>query len=386
MNPTVLVVDDSRLNRQVIKLALAPIGYRIIEAQNGQEAIDRLQTQMVDLILLDLIMPVMDGFEFLEWRRNNPPCDSIPVIVSSSLDDFESIERALGLDTYDYFIKPLTAQDLKNILPLKLKNAIHAKKLYDQLKESNERFQREVELAATYQRFLLPDDPKLAGLSLATFYQPFSGVAGDFFDVVALEDGVAFLIADASGHGLLSAMVSSLLKPLFQQYISQTRSPAETFTRLNGDLMRLTRDEDYITAFCVVYERSSSRLTYASAGHPEQLLWQSRSGQAARLGSEGFFLGMFPCDHQVFIQEEKSLEVVPGDRLLLFTDGCLEARDPDGVQFGPQRWLEAFQKTTGSPTRQASGRLWETLIAHAGAKLQDDVAFMIIQFGEESGS
>ena len=92
METVILIADDARLNREVLKLALASGGYRFIEAENGREAIERLKTDQVDLILLDLIMPVMDGFEFLKWRQDNPTYASIPVIANSALDDFDSIE------------------------------------------------------------------------------------------------------------------------------------------------------------------------------------------------------------------------------------------------------------------------------------------------------
>lgn len=383
MPATILIVDDARLNREVLKLALAPEGYRIIEAEDGQQAIDQLQANDVDLVLLDLMMPVMDGFAFLQWRNESARYKSIPVIVNSALDDFDSIQRSLDLDSYDYFTKPLTEQDLKVILPLKIRNAVQSKRLYYQLKDSNERLRKEIEMAGRYQRFLLPDNPDLPGLKVATFYQPYIGVAGDFFDVVELGDAHAFIIADVSGHGLLSAIVSSLLKPLFQQYIAQTRSPAETFRMLNRDLNQLTRDEDYVTAFCGVFDPAEGRLTYASAGHPPQFFMHREGNRIEELKTFGFFLGVFDNDNEIFEQNETSLEVNPGDRLMIFTDGVTEAFNVAREPFGFDRCRNLFSETRKEEPEQVSSRLWKALLEHTGANLEDDVAFMVVQFGGE---
>lgn len=385
MAATILIVDDARLNREVLKLALMPAGYKIIEAEDGRQAIEQLQAHDVDLILLDLMMPVMDGFAFLKWRNENPTYKSVPVIVNSALDDFDSIQRSLDLDSYDYFTKPLTEQDLKVILPLKIRNAVQTKRLYYQLKASNERMSKEIEMAGRYQRFLLPDNPTLPGLEVASFYQPYIGVAGDFFDVVALDGPSAFIIADVSGHGLLSAFVSALLKPLFQQYITQTRSPAETFNLLNKDLNDLTRDEDYVTAFCGYYEPAKGLLTYATAGHPPQFLLRRAEKKVEELKSYGFFLGVFENGNKLFEQNEVQVEVQPGDRLLIFTDGVTEAFDAQREPFGFERCRKLFSQTADQPPGKVSSVLWKALLEHTEANLEDDVAFMVVEFGGENG-
>jgi len=134
---TILIVDDARLNREVLKLSLKPGGYRIIEAEDGREAVEKILSYEIDLVLLDLMMPVMDGFEFLAWQEEQPAYATIPVIVNSALDDFASLERALGMGSYDYFTKPLNEKDLKIVLPIKVKNAINTKRLYYDLKQKN---------------------------------------------------------------------------------------------------------------------------------------------------------------------------------------------------------------------------------------------------------
>lgn len=381
MSAKILIVDDARLNREVLKLALTPGGYEFFEADNGESAIEVIQSRQIDLVLLDLMMPVMDGFEFLKWRKDHPVYSAIPVIVNSALDDFESIRNALDMGSYDYFTKPLLEQDLKVILPLKIKNAIQARMLYQELMVKTERLENEMELAGKYQRSLLPSQPTLTGLKVATVYEPYIGVAGDFFDVIEVGTGAAAVIADVSGHGLLSAMVSSNLKLLFNRYMTQTGSPRETFRNLNRDLMRLTRAEDYVTSFCVYYDPQAGELTFASAGHPDQLYYDRVSGKTERLRSEGFFLGMFEDSEQFVKQEQETRQTAPGDRLLIFTDGAVEAMDENRDQFGMDRWEEVFASTVDLPLEEASDLLLNRLQEYTSGRLQDDVAFLVMEFG-----
>lgn len=378
MAATILIVDDARLNRELFKLSLVRAGYRVLEAENGRQAVEIMESRPVDLVLLDLIMPVMDGFEFLHWRNSNPAYTAIPVIVHSALDDFQSIERALSLDSYDYFTKPLTEHDIKVVLPLKVKNAVNAKRLYFETMAKNERLNSELELAARYQRFLLPEDCTVGGARVATFYRPHIGVAGDFFDVVEVDGDPALIMADVSGHGLLSAMVSSILKPLFSYYVAQTGSPRKTLERLNRDLLSLTREEDYVTAFCAIHRHRDNRLVYASAGHPAQWLWSRGEEQVIELQTGGFLLGMFPADHPAFEQAEESIAVGPGDRLLAFTDGLIEAKDGDGLILGPERARERFGETVELPPRAAADSMWDLVADHGGQTLQDDIALLMV--------
>ena len=235
MKANILIVDDARLNREIFKLALLQDGYRFYEAADGKQAVEMVERHQIDLILLDLMMPVMDGFQFLEWRQSKPAFMAIPVIVHSALDDFQSLKKALTMGSYDYVTKPLPDQELKVILPLKVKNAVTYRQAFLTLSARNERLEKELELAGIYQRSLLPLDPRLAGVTVSTLYRPYIGVAGDFFDIIPVEGGVAVIIADVSGHGLLSAMVSSQLKLLFARYMNQTRSPGLTLSLLNKE-------------------------------------------------------------------------------------------------------------------------------------------------------
>jgi class 3 adenylate cyclase len=112
---TVLVVDDDEANRNVLGRRLAKLGYGIIEARDGVEALEQLAQADagIDLVLLDVMMPRLDGFEVLERHRADPAIRHIPVIMISALDDIASIVRCIEAGADDYLPKPFDPVLLK---------------------------------------------------------------------------------------------------------------------------------------------------------------------------------------------------------------------------------------------------------------------------------
>jgi serine phosphatase RsbU (regulator of sigma subunit)/anti-sigma regulatory factor (Ser/Thr protein kinase) len=378
-NPIILIADDTKINRTLVKRCLKGYGYQFLEAENGQEALEKIRTHDVDLVILDLIMPVLDGFAFLEKLYAEPLHTSIPVIVNSSLEDMTSIQRALALGSYDYFIKALPKEHLQVILPLKVRNAIQAKRLLDDVCEKKAILEREIQAAGRYQRFLLPKEFKAKGMEVEAFFHPYIGVGGDFFDFIPLtEDKTAFIIADVTGHGVLSAMVAAILKPLFRQYVQDTESPLHTVQRLNQDFLTLTDDTHYVTAFVGVYDPHQHTLCYANAGHPPPLYLHHTTDAIEILKATGVFLGLF--EDAEWSAEEKVLTVASGDCFLLITDGVSEAQSATGAFFGTDSLPNVLRDMAGEALTQTSAHLWQHLQAFSGGQLTDDVTFVIIRF------
>ncbi len=379
--PVILIVDDARLNRELLRLHLAKHGYRFLFAQNGAEAREAVYDHPeVDLILLDLVMPDMDGFAFLRWRQEHGDAQTIPVIVNSSLDDFESIARALTMDSYDYFTKPLGPNDLEVVLPLKIKNAINARRLMLETRRQNEVMLRELETAARYQQFLLPRSVAFPGLKVSYLFQPCQSVGGDYFDFLELSNGeFGLLMADVSGHGVAAAMTASIVKALLPGYLEQLNSPAEAFAKLNADLLRLTQEDSFVTAFAALYDPRERVLTWSLAGHPAPV-FLPRQGEPRLLAQDSVFLGVFENENLPATYRDVRETVQPGDRLVLFTDGLTEAPGAQGGAYGLERLLSLLQAQREQPLEAWRELIWEDLHSFVNADFPDDVAFILTEF------
>lgn len=379
--PVILIVDDARINRELLRLNLSKHGYQFIMATDGKEAIDLLASHPeVDLILLDLVMPKVDGFAFLRWRADHPEAQSIPVIVNSSLDDFDSITRALTMDSYDYFTKPLSRDDLETVLPLKIHNAVTTHRLMAKIRHQNQIMRGELEMAARYQKFLLPQSAELPGARIAFHFQPSSEVGGDYFDFLALpQDKLGFIIADVSGHGVASAMTASIVKALLPGYLRQFLSPASAFHAMNQELMHLTQEDVFVTAFAALFDPKQSELLWCLAGHPYPLYMDQGDG-IRELSAESLFLGVFDSDNPLLDYHDRRIAVKPGDRLALYTDGLTEALNADGEQFGLQRLKLALERHQASELEDLHQCVWQDLDDFAAGEFSDDVAFILVGF------
>lgn len=378
---TILIVDDARLYRELLRLQLARHGHSFLTATNGREAVEVFTAHPeIDLILLDLMMPEMNGFDFLRWRSRHPEAQMVPVIVNSSLDDFDSIAKALEMGSYDYFAKPLAQQDLDHILPVKIRNAVNAKRLMEKTSRQNELLRRELTMAARYQQFLLPKATDLPGIKVAALFQPCTGVGGDYFDFFELSSGaIGFVVADVSGHGVASAMTASIVKALLPGYLEAKGSPAEALTALNDDLVHLTQEDSFVTCFAGLYQPDQPRFTWSSAGHPPPLLLEP-GRRPVRLTMESLFLGAFDSGHEVVAYADQSFPVSHGLRLALYTDGLTEVADPQGNPYGTERLEKLLEDNRDRGVTQVKHRLAQDLNRFADGVFPDDVAFILVEF------
>lgn len=234
--------------------------------------------------------------------------------------------------------------------------------------------EQELATARRIQNSIVPrSSPQLLSLSIASRYQPMTAVAGDFFDFLKTgETCLTILIADVSGHGVPAALVASMLKVCFAAQRPQAHDPAQVLAGLHS-MLRDSLGGQYVTAACAAINLSDQIITYSGAGHPPALLLRRNAGSIVRLDENGLFIGPFPQATYSNI----SVPFQSGDKLLLYTDGIIEATGPDGVEFG-QDMLERFLQGAAhlSPTD-----FIEQLFRKISAPLQqDDWTAVVAQF------
>jgi len=203
--------------------------------------------------------------------------------------------------------------------------------------------ENELATARRIQTSILPHAlPELAGLRLAASYRPMTQVAGDFYDFLVLDERrVTVLIADVSGQGVPAALIGSMLKVAFAQQVVHAADPASVLDGLNS-ILNGVLDGQFVTAACAHIDLAAHAITYAGAGHPPAILVRRTSGEILELAENGLFLGPFRNASYTNVRTSFNR----GDRLLLYTDGIVEATFTDGEPFGPER-LRKFFATQG---------------------------------------
>jgi sigma-B regulation protein RsbU (phosphoserine phosphatase) len=225
-------------------------------------------------------------------------------------------------------------------------------------------------------RLLLPSAPPVGpDLAWAVHFRPLGPLGGDYYDF-AQPDGrhLGVLIADASGHSLPAAMVAIMARIAFAEVGQDAIAPATVLRIMNQRLQELT-EERFVSAFYGAYDRVTRRFTYAGAGHPPPLHYDARTGVVQSLRSPGLLLGIEPD----VVYEEQSIDLRPGDRLCLFTDGITEGRGAGGDLFGLAR-LNAAMAVPGGHADAVLRRLLSTLSEFRGnVPATDDETLLVAE-------
>jgi sigma-B regulation protein RsbU (phosphoserine phosphatase) len=374
-NYNILCIDDSRLTRAFIRNTLAPLNMEIHEAENGRKGLELLNSMMFDLILLDIVMPVMDGFDFIREFHKRDVKEFIPVILMTGLDDLKSKIKGLNIGADDYLVKPLNEEELI----ARVFSLLRLKKANSDLYRANQQIKRELEAAKKIQQFIIPEDfsfidyPEISGL-----YLPIEDIGGDFFDCYRLDDNrSAFLIADVTGHGIPAALTMTMSKMLFNIYSLKFASTSELMKEVNRQLKGILLDMQYITAFYMIYDNSEKTLAFSNAGHTRTLFYKSSTSQVIALDSFGWFLGI--SDNTDY--EEKKINVNPGDRLILYTDGITEAKNRNGEELGEIGLARFIKNNRNLQGKSFCSSLIDMINKYTEkAEINDDIAFLNIEF------
>lgn len=242
--------------------------------------------------------------------------------------------------------------------------------------EERRQLESELELSQIVQRGLLPQSiPAIDGLEVAAFSRPAQIVGGDYFDFLQFKDGAhGFVMADVSGHGVASGMLMSSLQTAFHTLVPEATEPAEILERINRLYVHNINFTTFITAFFARYDPLSRQLIYASAGHNPAILYREAEDCIQHLARTGAALGLIDGSGV----ETDSVELVPGDRLLLYTDGVTEAMNERGEQFGVDRLGEVLRQNRHLSSDRLIQTIRAVLTTFSGDVPADDVTLVAI--------
>jgi sigma-B regulation protein RsbU (phosphoserine phosphatase) len=371
---TLLLVDDAPANIQIANSILKD-SYKIRIATNGAKALELASvTPLPDLILLDVMMPEMDGYEVCTRLKMSAETRDIPVIFLTGQTEIEDETKGFEVGAVDYIHKPLSPA----IVKARVQTHLVLRGIRKQLASQLLTIQKELETAREIQLSILPEEiPKIGGVDIAARYIPMTSVAGDFYDFIVVDEKhLGILVADVSGHGMPAALIASMLKIALAAQESHAADPAQLLLGLNQALCGKFQ-RHYVTAAYLFLDMLKGTLRYAGAGHPPLFLW-SRSEGVRALEENGLFLGKFPQAAYSFVE----LPLKAGDWALLYTDGIPETTNPLQIEFGTDRFKHFLETERSTSADHFADRLLKELsqwsVRDSREDSDDDVTLVAI--------
>jgi sigma-B regulation protein RsbU (phosphoserine phosphatase) len=378
---SILIVDDTPANLRLLSQMLAEQGYHVRPVPDGPLALAAVRAEPPDLILLDIRMPEMDGYQVCEQLKADAQTCDIPIIFISALDAAQDKVRAFHAGGVDYVTKPFqTAEVLARV-----ETHLALRELQKQLLDANERMAQELSLAGEIQASFLPRElPGMPGWQLAATLQPARQASGDFYDFVSLPDArLGIVMADVSDKGagaaLYMALSCTLIRTYAQQYPTQ---PELVLGAVNRRILADTNAMQFVTVFYGILELATGTLVYGNAGHCPPLHFRAASeGEPQELGATGMALGIL----EDRTWRRKTVQIDPGDLLVFYTDGITEAYRELPLLFGGERLLESVRATLGTAgsQRPSAQQIQDRILADVhrfvgGAPQSDDIALTIL--------
>lgn len=368
----VLVADDQPHVLDALQLLLKGHGYRTEAATHPARVLQALEANDFDVVLLDLnyTRDTTAGGEGLELVSAIRARDQhLPLVVMTAWSSVDLAVEAMRRGASDFVQKPWQNSQLLDKLQTQVARVRG-------LRQANQRRQDELQEAREIQSNLLPKKlPLVSDYEVAGITQPIRFVGGDYYNVVKIGDCQTVLcIADVAGKGMPAALLMSSLQAALKPLIWQKLAPRELCRRLNRILCDLTPVNKFISFFYAVLDDQANRLTYCNAGHNPPLLVHA-NGTATELNAAGAVLGQFPD----WVYEQSDIHLQRGDQLLMFTDGLVEACDPDDGAFGELNLVRVASENSHASATEVMNALMQAATQHCGGRFQDDASLMVLR-------
>jgi sigma-B regulation protein RsbU (phosphoserine phosphatase) len=369
---TILVVDDSPTNLQVMVRTLNGTGHRILVAKDGPSALDIARRGAPDLVLLDVMMPGIDGFEVCRRLKADPVTQPAAVIFLSARGEVSDKVSGLVLGAVDYITKPIQGEEML------ARVATHLSRLHLEraLRDSRDRLDKELVGAARMQRLLLPPAmPAHASVSFAAHYETSRHAGGDYYDIIPIgADRFGLMVADVSGHGAPAAIVMAMIRAVLHTHPGPPDDPPAVLHFINRHFRFLWDTAMYATAVYAVLDAAAGTLRVSSAGHPPPLLL--RPAEAAV---------PLPIDNASCLLWDE-LQDVPcsthalrsGDRLIFYTDGITDRQARNEVMYDPDQFAAAVSRIGPSAPQAIVDAVVAELDRFAGGQEPDDDQTLVV--------
>jgi phosphoserine phosphatase RsbU/P len=369
----VLLVDDAKTNLDILVEGLKS-DHKLSLALNGQTALQIAERNPPDLILLDIVMPGLDGYEVCRRLRQMPETAEVPIMFLSSLEEVQNKTRGFEAGANDYLTKPFEMLEVK----ARVRSLLKAKAYNDAVKEQ---IASELRVAREIQMGMLPHDfaalEQAYPIRFGAVLEPAREVGGDLYGVCASgPDRLVVFLGDVSGKGIPASMFMVRVISLARLLAREIAEPEKILARLNDELATDNPSGMFVTFLCAVFEPALGRLTLANAGHCRPILMPAAQPPRWAINHLGTALGFEPgleC-------RRTEVQLNAGDSLLLYSDGVSEAFNPEEECYGNERLLADSGGLSGQSAPAISQGLLQKVRAFVGSAPQsDDIAILTLQ-------
>jgi serine phosphatase RsbU (regulator of sigma subunit) len=373
----ILVVDDTPANIKILADLLRK-DYFLSVATSGADALEIAGSEdRPDLVLLDIMMPEMDGYEVCRRLKADLKTRDVPVIFVTAMSEVEDETKGFSLGAVDYITKPIRPPIVRARVAAHLELALARSTLAAQ----NQILRDSLAMAAQVQRSLLPKvSPSLPGLEVASRMIPCDAVGGDYLDFLTGEEfagrGFGVAVGDVSGHGPAAALLMTAARACLRMRASRPGSLGEIVTDMNRHLVSDLGD---LGRFMTLYllEVRPDAVSWVSAGHEPALLVDPSSGTIADLEGDGPILGI---DVDMTFGEHQAPFRQPGQVVALCTDGITEAWSESGEQFGRERLKDSLLRQAAQPANSIlEGVMHDVLDFRGVAPQKDDLTLVVLK-------
>jgi serine phosphatase RsbU (regulator of sigma subunit) len=371
----ILIVDDTPANLRLLTQMLAQRRYGVRAVTSGARALESARANPPSLILLDIRMPEMNGYQVCEILKEDPRTIDIPVIFISALNEIEDKVKGFSVGGVDYITKPF---QLEEVLA-RVETHLALRRLQKRLQDANKRYERELALAGSLQATFLPCEPvNIPGWQLSVILKPARETSGDYYDVYSLSNGsLGILIADVVDKGAAAALYMALSCTLIRTYAQDYPSqPESVLSAVNQRIISDTDATRFMTVFYGILDPAIGRLIYCNAGHnPPILLRSGKKVTEDRLSNTGVPLGLFEDE----TWKHAEVQLNPGDMLVLYTDGVTEAQNSEGEFFDLHRLIQSAIANLGHEAKAVQQAILADIDQFMGGAPQlDDIAMVIL--------
>lgn len=389
----ILLVDDNLTSLKQAATLLKD-HYKVSMVKSGKQALEFLEKFTPNLILLDIEMPEMDGFETIQRIKQDDRFKKIPVIFLTGNHDTITEMKGFEYGAVDFITKPFSQEVMFHRINLQIELFEYQMQLETVIEErteelfatkaENARIAAELDVAAKIQASMLPkrfDQLSQGGrMSVCATMSPAREVGGDFYDCFKIdEDHVAFVIADVSGKGVPAALFMVTAKTLIKTKAKNSISPAKVLQDVNNEISENNEEDMFVTLFLGVLELSTGRLVCANAGHnPPIHLHADGSAEYLQVERNFVLAGITGWEYK-----EDTFQLEPGDRFLMYTDGVTEAMNEEQEFFGEEQLLQKMrtEEARNLPVCRFLEYLGgEVQAFSSGAEQADDITMLIFQY------